>query len=253
MRKLSILLFFVSLVSCSDQKTLDITKEEIQDYIATCTDSSRVYEIVQGPRFSRDDETYQSNGFYFNDTLVLLVVEETSQEKIVNTNIYFKEEVPVYVEEYTSEFNELEGYVAEQRVYLNGVDVIFSEERKANDAYEIEDVEFSEVQLDYSQYDFHKGERAIAQENEFEMSFDDFLILNPESYLILENEESGYGVALFITKGDDNLDILYLESGTYRGTKVIFDYQFTIMNGIERMLYMGVEFKDEMTREDEEI
>jgi len=245
MNKLAIVIFLAVLFSCSDKKTLEITPEEIQDYVAACTDSTRVYDIIQGARFSRDDETYQSSAFYYNDSLVLLVIEESSQEKLVNTNIYFKEDVPVYIEEYISKFNENEGYVAEHKAYLNGADVLASEERKANDAYAIEELEFVAADLEYDEYDFLKGLRAVNQEKEFEMAFEEFLILNPESYLILENKESGYGVALFIMKGDENLDLLYLDSDTYRGRKVFFDYEFTVMNGIERMLYMGVEIKEE--------
>lgn len=245
MKKLCVILIVLVLSACSSEKTLDITKEEIQAYIESCTDSTRVYDIIQGARFSRDDETYQSNAFYYNDSLVLLVIEETSQTKLVNTNIYFKEDVPVYLEEYISKFDENEGYVAERKAYLNGLDVIASEERKANDAYEIEDLSYEKAELNYDGYDFKRGLRAIEQEAEFEMSFHEFLILNPESYLILENDSSGYGVALFITKGDENLDMLYLDAPAYRGKKVTFDYEFTVMNGIERMLYMGVEVVEE--------
>ena len=218
---------------------MDIDRAEIDAYVESCLDPEKIYDITQGARYSRNDETYRVNGYASYDTLILYSIEEHSENSSVNMNIFFKEELPVYVEEYISTFGEEESKQTERKIYLNGRDIIEAEERSA--VLDIDLELFEKVELDVADYNFEKPSNAILQEGEFEMKYGEFLILGPESYLILENDESKYGVALYIMQGDELLDDLYAKPLDYEGKTLYFDYEFLEMNGIERMIYRGAE------------
>ena len=73
------------------------------------------------------------------------------------------------------------------------------------------------------------------------MKFGQFLIINPDSYLILENDKSGYNVAFYILEGDELLDELYANPDAYKGKTIKVNHEFMKMSGIERMIYRGGE------------
>lgn len=231
------------LFSCNGERTLDISKEEIDEYVAECLDTALIYDIIVGPRYSREDESYHVTQYSQYDTTILYATEEFSKESSCRMNVFYKEDLPVFVEEYITEYNESSTESIERKIYLNGRDIIHAEERKSLNEYEIDQVKFSQVDLNRDDYDLDKPGNALYQENEFEMQFSEFLIINPESYLILKNPKSGYSVALYILKGDDMLDELYAKPNQYKGKTVRFDYEFANMNGIERLIYKGVEIK----------
>ncbi|MFT4599952.1 MAG: hypothetical protein ACI857_000119 [Arenicella sp.] len=232
-------LFLFFLVACNSDPVLDIDKEGIDDYVASCMNPEKIYDITQGARYSRNDETYQVNGYALYDSLILHTIEENTQNSATTRNIFYKEDLPVYVEEYISTFEEEESTVTERKIYLNGRDILEAEERTA--VLDIEFEEFASVDLSVSDYDFDRPKNALFQEGEFEMKYGEFLILGAESYLILENPESKFGVALYIIKGDELLDNLYARPLDYEGKTLHFDYEFLEMNGIDRMIYHGAE------------
>jgi hypothetical protein len=241
MKKIIYISIITFIFACSSKPSLEISPEEIDAYVATCLDTTKVYDITLGPRYSRDDESYKVDEYGMYDTLKLLTIEEYSEKFVLKQTIFFKEELPVYMEEYLSFYNEAEGDIIERQIYLNGAEIIKSQERSAITDFDLETALWSEVELDILNYDFERPRRAIEQEGEFEMKYTEFLIINPESYLILKNEESKYGVALYILEGDELLDELYAKPLIYKGKTLKFDYEFLNMNGIERMIYRGAE------------
>ncbi|MCB9225122.1 MAG: hypothetical protein R2780_01310 [Crocinitomicaceae bacterium] len=239
MPKLLPFLFIVLLLSCKGKKGLDITEEEIDEYVASCLDTSKIYDILAGLRYSRNTETYQVTEYSKYDTAVLNNSQEITEYSTIMMNYFYKEGLPVYIEEFKYMYEPDNVEVIERKIYLDGYDIIKAYERRAEFETEIDGKEFEEVTLDIADYDLERPERAIHQEGEFELKFDDFLIINPESYLILENKESGYGVALFIIEGDMLLDELYSEPKNYQGKTIEVFHEFMMMNGIERMIYRG--------------
>lgn len=232
---------FVLLISCNNERTLDITKEEIDEHVSECLDTSIIYDIIVGPRYSREDESYQVTEYSQYDTVTLYASEEYSEHSSKRLNVFYKDELPVFVEEYISIFSESSTESIERNIYLNGRDIIYAEERKALNDYDLDQVKFKVVELNREDYDLDKPANAVYQKDEFEMQFTEFLIINPESYLILKNPESGYSVALYILEGDEMLDELFAKPLEYQGKTVRFSYEFANMNGIERLIYRGVE------------
>ena len=80
---------------------------------------------------------------------------------------------------------------------------------------------------------------AIQQQGDFEMKFGEFLVMGPQSYLILSNETSKYDVALYIQQGDFLLDELYTYPKKYKGKTVFANYEFINENGVTKMAYRG--------------
>lgn len=232
--------FLAFLVSCGGKPSHDMTEQEIDQYIESCLDTAKIYEIAQGLRFSRDDETYQVTEYSQYDTVILYNVAEASQTDQVNINMFFKDDMPIYLEEYRYEFSGESTSIIERKVYFTGSDILKAYERSTENEGDIELEKFEESDnIGFSDYDFSRPKRAIDQEGEFEMKYGEFLIINPESYLILENDKSKYGVALYILEGDMLLDELFAKPEAYRGKTIFVHHEFLTMNGIERMIYRG--------------
>lgn len=241
MKRIFLILPVLLLIACSSKPSLDITPDEIDDYVSSCLDEERVYDITLGPRYSRNDESFKADEYAYYDSLVLITCEEYSETGFTSMNIFFKEELPVYIEEYISTYNEADGDIIERKIYMNGAEILEAHERSAATDFDLETAVYKKVERSITEYDFERPRRAVAQEKEFEMMFNEFLIINPESYLILKNEESKYGVALYILEGDELLDELFSKPLIYEGKTLKFDYEFIQMNGIERMIYRGGE------------
>jgi len=244
MKRILHILPVVVLIACQSKPKLEITTDEIDLYVASCLDAERIYDINLGPRYSRDDETYKADEYAYYDSLVLITCEEYSEKEFSTMNIFFKQELPVYIEQYISAYNEADGDIIERKIYLNGAEILEEHERTGVTDYELENAAYKQVELSIEDFDFERPRRATAQEGEFEMKFNEFLIINPESYLILKNEESKYGVALYILEGDELLDELFSKPLIYKGKTLKFDYEFLKMEGIERMIYRGAEVEE---------
>lgn len=231
---------FILLLACKEETGLDVTEEDIDAYVADCLDSSKVYDIVPGLRYSRNDESYQVTEFSLEDTVILYNVIYESEDYRLAQNIYFMDELPVFLEEYRTEFKEDAASGLERKVYMNGEKVIAAYERAAEYEVDLDKAKFQESDtISMDDFDFDKPARAIAQDGEFELQFEDFLVINPESYLILENHESEWGAALFILQGDMLLDELYSNQEEYRNKTIYVQHEFQKMWGIERMIYRG--------------
>jgi hypothetical protein len=239
MSKFIPLLLIVILCGCSSPP-ISMTEDEIDDYVVSCTSSDVVYDIGLGLRYSREDEAYQVNDYTLNDSIVLYNIEETTQYTATNINIFYKDDWPVYTEEFYWEFPQDGFYkVTERKIYLTGDDVLVAYERSADSDEEVEGMAFTEIDVEFEELDFERPKNAVAQEGDFEMKFGEFLIINPESYLVLDNDDSGYGVALYIMEGDMLLDQLYASPEEFKGKTIQVYHEFMNMSGIIRMIYRG--------------
>jgi hypothetical protein len=233
------LFFVVFLIACKGDESHDLTEEEIDAYVASCLDTNKVYDITLGLRYSKGPETYQVTEYGMADTAVLHNSQEITEFTTVMINQFYKDDSPVYLEEFRYEYSPEKMELRERKIYLNGSDVIAAYERKGPTEEEVDSMKFEKAEIDLGDYDLKRPRRAIDQEAEFEMKFGEFLIINPDSYLILENDENGYGVALFIMEGDMLLDEMYEKPESYKGKTIEVFHEFMVMNGIERMIYRG--------------
>jgi hypothetical protein len=234
---------FLFLFSCSvngEKQSLDIDEAGIEAYIAEKTDSSQIYDITRGMRFSRaDGYAYSAVRFSQNDTAVLYteLVEETNG--ITYRNFFFKEALPVFVEETTTKLENGVVVCTQRKVYMNGAIILKALERSAASEEELELVPFKEITMTRGQFNFERAEESIRQTGDYEMKFGEFLILEQASYLVLENDESGFSVALFLMEADALINQLYENQEAYQGKTIEIYHEFMFINSMQQMVYMG--------------
>lgn len=230
-------LLIILLITACSSPALDMTEEEIDAYVESCLDPEKIYDINFGMRYSQDDKAYQVSEYRMNDTIILHNSIEETEFSQVNQNIFYKEGLPVFIEQYDWQFEDGGLNYTERKIYLTGDDVLIAYER-SGDTDELTG-KFEETEIEFESFDFDRPQDAVNQEGDFEMKFGDFLVINPESYLILENEKSGWGVALYILEGDMLLDQLFAQPEEYKGKTIEIHHEFMTMNGIQRMIYRG--------------
>lgn len=245
MRVLALIFVLGSISLSSCKRGLDVDVEDIDAYVYDVTDPNAEFEVVTGLRFSKEDsetgelEHYQVLGYFQNDTAKLVLEEIEYSDRTIGRNTFYMKGMPVYIEEYETSLNAVPKPFVERHIYLNGVDILKAEERKAEYEWELMDQTLTEVEVDIDDYDFDKPFDALNQEGDFEMKFGEFMTVDPQTYLILENEESGYNIALFIMEGDMLLDNLYENPDAFQGNTIFVYHEFMDMQGIERMIYRG--------------
>lgn len=235
------------LVSCSgsvkEKQSLVIDEKSIDAYVAEKMDTSQVYEILQGMRFSKGENyAYTAMRFSQQDSAILYTEEIEEESGITYRNIFFKEGLPVYVEEYKMIADINTATYRQRKVYLNGAIILKAYERSTHVEEELEQAQYKEITLTMSEFDFEKPEMAVTQQGDFEMKFGEFLVFDLISYLVLENEESGYNVAIYILKGDAFLDLLYADEAGNQGKTVIPTFEFMEIGGMQQMVYTGAQF-----------
>lgn len=238
-----VLTFLFSCSGSGEKKSLEVNEQSIDEYVAEKMDTSQVYNILQGMRFSKGENyAYTAMRFSQNDTAILYTEEIEEPAGITFRNIFYKEGLPVYVEEYKMIADVNTATYRQRRVYMNGAIILKAYERSTNVEEELEAAKYKEITLTMSEFDFEKPEMAVTQKGEFEMKFGEFLVFDLISYLVLENKESGYNVAIYILKGDAFLDNLYANEAGNQGKTVIPSIQFMEIGGMTQMVYMGAEF-----------
>jgi len=244
MKRIGFILILALFSACNSQPSLEISVEDIDIYVAEKLDESQIYDVTQSLRFSRNDETYEVVQYLQNDSVVLYLETLISNEENITRQVFFKEGFPIYVSEYISKNTEITPF-SQREVYLDGASVIEARERLADNESDLEYIEYQKIALEIDVYDFSRLENAILQKGEFEMKFGEFIVINPQSYLILENTESDYEVALFITEEHPVLDELFDHPEENKGRSIFVNHQFVSMSGIERMLFIDGFFKEE--------
>ena len=238
----------IVLTACSgtgEKRSLEINEQLIDEYVAEKMDTSQVYDILTGMRFTKGENyAYSAVRFRQNDTAILYTEEIEEASGVTFRNIFFKEGLPVYVEEYKVITDAAAPVYRQRRVYLNGAIILKAYERSTNDEENLEAAVYEEITLTMSEFDFEKPGMAVTQQGDFEMKFGEFLVLDLVSYLVLENKESGYNVAIYILKGDPFLDDLYANEDVYRGKTVIPQFDFMFIGGMQQMVYTGARFAE---------
>ncbi|MBI3133525.1 MAG: hypothetical protein HYZ14_02510 [Bacteroidetes bacterium] len=241
--------FFIYLIisaiaySCTvagEKQSLEIDENSIDAYVNEKLDTSETYDILTGMRFSKGEGyAYSAVRFSQNDTAILYteLIEDTTG--LTYRNLFFKENLPVFVEENIIRTENNATIFIQRKIYLNGAIILKALERSASSEEELEQVAFKEITMTMGQFDFERAEQAVTQSGDYEMQFGEFLILDPVSYLILENEESGYSVALYLLQGDALINTLYENQDAYQGKTIRAYHEFMFIGGMEQMVYAG--------------
>jgi hypothetical protein len=236
---------FLFLLSCNSGKKLDITTADIDQRVTEILKEDAVYDIAESMRFSKGNETYEVVEYAKGDTLALHAEIHTTETFTVNRNIFYQEGVPVYITEYFVKNTTLEDPYLERKVYLDGSSIIEATERSAEFENDLEYATFKKAPASIAEFDFERPKSAINQEGDYEMRFGEFLIIEPQTYLILENQNSGYDVALFVPEEHELLTKMYANQEEYKG-KIVFTYhQFFESNGISRMAFIDAVIVEE--------
>ena len=238
-----VLSFFFLLCSCGSNnilpKALEVNEESIDKYIEEKLDTSQTYEIVTGLRYSKGDETYASEQFSQNDTVILCTEEIVTEKGVLLRNFFYKDDQPVYIEEYET-ISSFSGDLYRQRkIYLNGAIILKAYEKSAGTEDELIKLPFKEITMTMNQFDFQRPKDAALQEGDYEMKFGEFLVFDLQSFLVLDNEESGYSVALYILKGDELVDKLFADPDAYQGKTIHPFHDFMVIGGLDRVVYTG--------------
>lgn len=235
----------ILLVSCSgngELKSLDIDEKSIDQYVEEKLDTSQTYDILTGMRFSKGENyAYSAVRFSQNDTAILYTELIEDSTGTIYRNLFYKDKLPVYVEEDIIVSDGITTTYKQRKIYLNGAIILKAYERSASDKDTLAEKEFTEITMTMNQFDFERAEKSVTQQGDYEMSFGEFLILDLMSYLVLENKESGYSVALYLIEGDDLINTLYANPDAYQGKVIRCYHQFMYISGIQQMVYTGGE------------
>jgi hypothetical protein len=229
-------MFTFIITACNFNNENITTVVKIDNLTKAIIDTSQVYEIVQSPKYSRTNEQYDVIDYSQNDTTKLQVETFVSEQKEYSRQLYYDNTKLVYASEmgyHLTDTSETPYIIntyflgdGSQINYTNSTD--FSME---SDAYKL-----SEIPV---KIELIKPFNAVRQQGDFEMKFGEFLVMGPQSYLILSNETSKYDIALYIQKGDFLLDELYTNPEKYKGKTIFSNHEFISENGVTKMAYRG--------------
>jgi hypothetical protein len=248
MHKVVYLFAFLMLVGCGGKKGMKISTTEIDQYVEMKSSDDQIYDVSQSLRFAtkNSSNTYEVVRYMQNDTVILYRETEITDEKYVVRQTFYKSGVAIFIDEFTA-LNQLEMPFKHRKIYLDGVSVLTVKERSANTEEDLEVTDFTDGKAKFEDFKFEKPELAMTQKGPFEMRFEDFLIMPPQTFLILGNEESLYEVALFVSEPHDLLDQINLDRKAYVGRPFFVTHQFILMAEIERMHFLDGFFTDEKT------
>ncbi len=238
MKKTFILIVCITMVMSCKEKENILSETEIDQIVNTITNPEQLYDIALSMRFTRNDEQYSALEYSKNDTVVLYVENFESDDISYVRQTYYYHKKPIFINEFGYKYINNEEKEYQKKIYINNGRVTAAYEG----FYEnLEDTipNFQHIETDLSQINFQKPREAVNQEGDFEMIFGEFLILESQSYLILENKKSKYNVALYITEGDQTLNALFERPEEFKGKTVFVLHEFSNDSGIERMHYKG--------------
>ncbi|MFK8046417.1 MAG: hypothetical protein AB8B72_13055 [Crocinitomicaceae bacterium] len=232
----------------SDDMTLvDSIELNIENIVNDIIANKDSLAVVPSMRFAKgEDETYTAKMYGKNQETKLIREEQISNTVIVGRDYYYNNSELIFLKE--------EGSVFENAVEVYTEKLFYFQEGELYKAYSknqftednmFDDSLFEVTNFDVNQIDFEKPARALQQKGEFEMFFDQFLLIDPQSYLIVENSDKTINAALYIIEGDSVLNRLYENPDTFKGAKLWVYHSFREMNGIERMIYEGAVFQSQ--------
>lgn len=252
------ILSFILLGCESNSKKIEIehktvSKEQPIDDIANQINNNiDLYNKIESLRFSKETEQYEAIKYLQNDTTLLVSEIFSTPNSNYTRNFYYDKNKLVLITEVgfvLSQTDEYTQYEHNIYYYSDGSSAGFKTNFNVEEGKEIYDDMgnqiFNKLPLDLTSIviDKNRFNQAFNQEGPFEMKFGEFLIIEPQSYLILENELSDYDVALYIIEGDSLLDDMYVNPEKYKGKTVRVKHETQTMNGVERLIYKGGELK----------
>ncbi len=244
MRKRIYLLFIPLFFACKGEEAMEITVDEIDAYVEQKLSDSEMYDVSQSLRFSHESETYEVVKFMQNDTVVLFIETSATDQEQVMRQVFYMHGKPVYVDEIIAKNTDVNPFT-QRKVYLDGNSVMEGYLRTGSMESELEFVDYEKASISEDEYDFDKAERAMAQQDEFELQYEEIMKVGDQRYLILENPESKFDVALFIAEPTPFLVDLEEHTNEYKGKTLFVTHQFILMSGVERMLYMDAYFTED--------
>ena len=240
--KLLLKLMLLSLIITGCGKS--ITEAEIDKYVAEKASTEEVYDITISPRYSKGEEVVQVITYEKEGELIMVAEEYADAFSYTYRSIFYKEAEPVYITEYAEDFSNNEEWYMERKIYLNYGDYLKGYEKKTATTEDLDVVGFKVKDIDIENYDFDHYADAIEQKGIYEMKFGEFLEYPGQTFLILENKESGYNAAYMILEADQFLNNLYEQQEAYQGKTIVVYPKFQTIAGIERMIYGGGELRD---------
>ena len=240
-KELWLLVLPLLVLGCSKPMTI----EEVDDYVLDKMQPDQVYDISVSPNYSRDQELLQVVVYEQNDSLIMVSEEKTTSNYYRYRSIFFKDNMPIYCDEYYEDMADVDEPYRERKIYFHNNEFNKGFERSAGWATGLDDVEYAEATFDLEDFNFDGYyKRAINQEEEFDMKFGEFMEMPEQTYLILENTESGWNTAFMIINSDPFLDNLYTQPDLYEGKSISVYPLFREIDGITRMIYAGGELKN---------
>ena len=233
---LSLIVIAFSIIACNSNTENKTTVVNIDDIVKSIVDTAKVYDIVESPKYTRTDEQYNVTEYSINDTVRLHVETFVSEHKEYTRQLYYTDTKLIYSSEFgyiltdTSE----EEYISNAYFLGDGSQINYSNTKGFD--VEGEDYKLTKTPV---KIELVKPFNAIKQKGDFEMKFGEFLVMGPQSYLILSNEVSKYDIALYIQQGDFLLDELYNNSEKFKGKTIFSNHEFIKENGVTKMAYRG--------------
>ena len=223
-----------------DDSLRDSIETEIADMVMAARNLDSLLLIPSLKYSNEAGATYVVKQYIHQEDVVMINIEDLSEDFVKGTDIYYHKGQPIFVSDYQSTFTEDTDEYTERMIFINNQNVhqAYIKHSYAEGSI-FDDTLFEKTTVDFSSLDFEKPLRALQQKGEFEMYFDQFLLLEPQTYLILENADSSLNAAIFIKSGDSLLNQLFENPKSYEKQKIWVNHYFEEMNGIERMIYNG--------------
>ena len=154
--------------------------------------------VISSLEFSvQEDITYSVKQYIANNVVKMMKIKDYSNDFLKETDIYYHNDYPIFISEYSSTLTENAEVYNEKMVFVHNKSVYNAYEKSVfSEVSVFDDTLFQEVDFQLSSIDFQKPIRALQQKGEFAMHFDEFLVIEPQSYLIVENEDSSINAAL---------------------------------------------------------
>jgi hypothetical protein len=233
---LFIAVFSFVITSCNFNNENITTVVNIDNLIKSIVDTAQVYDIVESPKYTRSNEQYDVIDYSQNDTTKLHVETFVSENKEYTRQLFYDKTKLVYSSEMGYNLTDTSEVPYIINTYFLGDGSQINYTNSNSFLAEGEDYVLSEVLV---KIELVKPFNAVKQQGDFEMKFGEFLIMGPQSYLILSNETSKYDIALYIQKGDFLLDELYTNPEKYKGKTIFSNHEFISENGVTKMAYRG--------------
>ncbi len=233
------------LIACKGEPSAEISANEIDSYVEEKLGDDQLYDVSQSLRFSQGTESYEVVKFMQNDTVILYMETRDTDEEQVVRQTFYKNGLPIFVDELVAR-NRINNPFLQRKLYLDGKVIVEAYEREANLEADLEFVDYKLVEIDQADYDFDKPERALSQEGEFDLKFEEIMQVGDQRYLVLENAISNYNVALFVSEMTPFIAELEANQALHKGRSIFVTHQFILMSSIERMLFIEGRFKDEI-------